>query len=126
LVQRYDVVLEQFRPGVMERLGLGYEALREANPRLIYCSLTGYGQSGPYRDRAGHDINYLALSGIAAHSGRAESGPPPLGVQLADVGGGSLMAVIGLLAALVHRQETGEGQHIDVSMFDSVVYWNAL
>lgn len=126
LVQRYDVVLEQFRPGVMERLGLGYEALREANPRLIYCSLTGYGQSGPYRDRAGHDINYLALSGIAAYSGRAESGPPPLGAQLADIGGGSLMAVIALLTALVKRQETGEGQYIDVSMFDSMVYWNAL
>ncbi|MCA9989917.1 MAG: CoA transferase, partial [Anaerolineales bacterium] len=78
LVQTYDILLEQFRPGVMARLGLGYEALRDANPRLIYVALTGYGQSGPYRDRAGHDINYLALSGIADHTGRVESGPIPL------------------------------------------------
>lgn len=87
LVADYDIVLEQFRPGVMERLGLGYEALKAINPKLIYVSITGYGQTGPYKDRAGHDINYLALAGIASYTGRQDSGPLPLGVQLADVGG---------------------------------------
>lgn len=119
----YDIVLEQFRPGVMERLGLGYEALRAVNPRLIYCALTGYGQSGPARDRAGHDLNYLALSGILSHSGRARSGPPPLGVQLADVGGGSFGAVMGLLTAVIHRHHTDEGQLVDISMLDMALAW---
>ena len=126
LVQRYDVVLEQFRPGVMDRLGVGYDALSAANPRLIYCAITAYGQDGPYRDRAGHDINVLALSGIASHGGRAESGPPPLGVQIADVGGGSFGAIMGILAAVIHRQQTGEGQFVDASMFDGALAWNAL
>ena len=126
LVQTYDILLEQFRPGVMARLGLGYEALRDANPRLIYVALTGYGQSGPYRNRAGHDINYLALSGIADHTGRVESGPIPLGVQVADVGAGALPAVIGLLAAVIQRQSSGHGQMVDVSMLDGAIGWNAL
>ena len=126
LVQRYDVVLEQFRPGVMERLGVGYDDLSAANPGLIYCAITAYGQDGPYRDRAGHDINILALSGIASHSGRADSGPPPLGVQVADVGGGSYGAIMGILAAIIHRQQTGEGQFVDASMFDGALAWNAL
>lgn len=126
LVRRYDVVLEQFRPGVMDRLGVGYDALSAANPRLIYCAITAYGQDGPYRDRAGHDINILALSGIASHSGRVEGGPPPLGVQVADVGGGSFGAVMGILAAVIHRQQTGEGQFVDASMFDGALSWNAL
>ena len=126
LVDTYDIVVEQFRPGVMERLGVGYEALRSANPRLIYCSITGYGQSGPYRDRAGHDINYLALSGAATTTGRSGSGPLPLGLQVADVGGGSYNAVLGLLAAVIHRSATGIGQQIDVSMFDGAVGWNSI
>lgn len=126
LVKRYDVVLEQFRPGVMERLGVGYDDLCAANPRLIYCAITAYGQDGPYRERAGHDINILALSGIASHSGRAEGGPPPLGVQIADVGGGSFGAIMGILAAVIHRQQTGEGQFVDASMFDGALAWNAL
>ena len=126
LVQRYDVVLEQFRPGVMERLGVGYDALSTANPRLIYCAITAYGQDGPYRRRAGHDINILALSGIASHSGRADGGPPPLGVQIADVGAGSFGAITGILAAVIHRQQTGEGQFVDASMFDGALAWNAL
>lgn len=126
LVQRYDIVLEQFRPGVMDRLGVGYAALREANPRLIYVALTGYGQTGPYRDRAGHDINYLALAGVSSHLGRREGGPVPLGVQVADVGAGSLLAVMGLLSAEIHRRVTGEGQFVDVSMFDGAVAWNTL
>jgi crotonobetainyl-CoA:carnitine CoA-transferase CaiB-like acyl-CoA transferase len=118
LVQEYDIVLEQFRPGVMDKLGVGYEALKAINPRLIYVSITGYGQTGPLRDRAGHDINYLAMAGIASYTGRRESGPLPLGVQLADIGGGSLHGVMGLLAAVIHRQQTGEGQQVDVSMTD--------
>ncbi len=125
LVMTYDIVLEQFRPGAMDRLGVGYEALSAANPRLIYCALTGYGQTGPYRDRAGHDINYLALSGVASHTGRRDGGPLPLGVQVADVGSGSYNALVGILAAEVHRKETGEGQFVDVSMFDGALYWNA-
>jgi crotonobetainyl-CoA:carnitine CoA-transferase CaiB-like acyl-CoA transferase len=118
LVAEYDIVLEQFRPGVMDKLGVGYEALKAINPRLIYVSITGYGQSGPYKDRAGHDINYLALAGIASYTGRRDRGPLPLGVQLADIAGGSLHGVIGLLAAVIQRQVTGEGQQVDVSMTD--------
>jgi alpha-methylacyl-CoA racemase len=126
LVKDYDIVLEQFRPGVMERLGLGYEALKAINPKLIYVSITGYGQTGPYKDRAGHDINYLALAGVASYTGRQDSGPLPLGVQLADVGGGSLHAVIGLLAAVIARQQSGVGQYLDVSMTDCAFSLNAM
>jgi crotonobetainyl-CoA:carnitine CoA-transferase CaiB-like acyl-CoA transferase len=126
LVKDYDIVLEQFRPGVMERLGLGYAALKAINPRLIYVSITGYGQTGPYKDRAGHDINYLALAGIASHTGRQDSGPLPLGVQLADVAGGSLHAVVGLLAAVIARQHSCAGQHLDVSMTDCSFSLNAM
>ena len=126
LVKEYDIVLEQFRPGVMERLGLGYEALKAINPALIYVSITGYGQTGPYKDRAGHDINYLALAGVASYTGREDSGPLPLGVQLADVGGGSLHAVVGLLAAVIARQHSGVGQYLDVSMTDCSFSLNAM
>ncbi|EFQ62499.1 alpha-methylacyl-CoA racemase [Pseudomonas fluorescens WH6] len=126
LVTDYDIVLEQFRPGVMERLGLGYEALKAINPGLIYVSITGYGQTGPYKDRAGHDINYLALAGLASYTGRRDSGPLPLGVQLADVGGGSLHAVVGLLAAVIARQQSGVGQYLDVSMTDCSFSLNAM
>ncbi|MBO0494954.1 CaiB/BaiF CoA-transferase family protein [Pseudomonas sp. Marseille-Q1929] len=126
LVKEHDIVLEQFRPGVMERLGLGYEALKAINPRLIYVSITGYGQTGPYKDRAGHDINYLALAGVASYTGRQDSGPLPLGVQLADVAGGSLHAVVGLLAAVIARQQSGVGQYLDVSMTDCSFSLNAM
>ncbi|MFL6608121.1 MAG: CaiB/BaiF CoA transferase family protein [Pseudomonas sp.] len=126
LLADHDILLEQFRPGVMERLGLGYEALKAINPRLIYVSITGYGQTGPYKDRAGHDINYLALAGLASHTGRADSGPLPLGIQAADIAGGSLHGVIGLLAAVIARQQSGQGQHLDVSMTDCVFSLNAL
>ncbi|CRL51121.1 MULTISPECIES: CaiB/BaiF CoA-transferase family protein [unclassified Pseudomonas] len=126
LLTDYDIVLEQFRPGVMERLGLGYEALKAINPKLIYVSITGYGQTGPYKDRAGHDINYLALAGLASYTGRADSGPLPLGMQVADVAGGSLHGVIGLLAAVIARQQTGQGQHLDVSMTDCAFSLNAM
>lgn len=125
IVESHDIVVEQFRPGVMDRLGVGYQSLAKHNPRLIYCSLTGYGQTGPLRDRAGHDNNYLALAGVMSHSGARETGPVPLGVQIADVGGGSFGVIIGLLAAVIHRERTGEGQYLDVSMFDGAALWNA-
>ena len=126
LVRDYDIVIEQFRPGVMARLGIGYEVLKAENPNLIYCAITGYGQTGPYRDRAGHDINYLALSGVASHCGRQDSGPPPLGIQVADVAGGSHHAVMGVLAAVIKRQQTGEGSFVDISMTDAAFAMNAM
>lgn len=126
LLQDHDILLEQFRPGVMERLGLGYEALKAINPRLIYVSITGYGQTGPYKDRAGHDINYLALTGLASQTGRRDQGPLPLGIQAADIAGGSLHGVIGLLAAVIARQHSGQGQHLDISMTDCVFSLNAM
>jgi crotonobetainyl-CoA:carnitine CoA-transferase CaiB-like acyl-CoA transferase len=110
----------------MDRLGLGYEALKAINPKLIYVSITGYGQTGPYKDRAGHDINYLALAGLSSYTGRADSGPLPLGMQVADIAGGSLHGVIGLLAAVIARQQTGQGQHLDVSMTDCAFSLNAM
>jgi alpha-methylacyl-CoA racemase len=116
----YDVVIEQFRPGVMERLGLSYELLSRNNPGLIYCSISGYGQKGPLSGRAGHDINYLSMSGVMSYSGSKDKGPCLMGIQVADVGSGSNNAVIGILAAIIHRMRTGEGQHIDVSMTDGM------
>lgn len=126
LVQEYDIVVEQFRPGVMDRLGVGYEALKAANPRVIYCSITGYGQDGPYRDRAGHDMNYLSIAGITGYNGRKAGGPAPINVQVADVAGGSFHAVMGILAAVVHRTQSGEGQYIDISMTDAAFSMHAL
>lgn len=117
LIQTHDIIIEQFRPGVMQKFGLDYASLANINPALIYCSLTGYGQTGPYKNRAGHDINYLALSSISSYSGRNHE-PPPLGIQVADISG-SHHAVIGILAAVVHRQQTGIGQAIDISMLDT-------
>jgi alpha-methylacyl-CoA racemase len=126
LVMSYDIIIEQFRPGVMARLGLSYEVLKEVNPYLIYCSITGYGQTGPLKDRAGHDNNYLALSGMMSQTGRKESGPAALGIQIADIGGGSFGAITGILAAVIQRQLTGQGQAIDISMFDMSVAWNSV
>lgn len=126
LLDKYDIVLEQFRPGVMQRLGLGYEQLREINPRVIYCSITGYGQTGPLKDRAGHDINYLALSGVADYSRRQGEKPVPQGVQIADIAGGSHHAVMGILAAVIEREHTGLGQHVDISMTDCAFSLNAM
>ena len=126
LIMDYDIVIEQFRPGVMQRLGLGYEDLRRVNPRLIYCSLTGYGQTGPLRDAAGHDINYMSRSGIISHAGRAGSGPSLMNFQIADIAVGSLNSVIGILAAVISRQATGKGQFVDVAMLDGCVPFNSL
>ena len=103
LVKDFDVVIEQFRPGVMAKLGLDFSALSKANPKLIYCSITGYGQTGPMANKAGHDINYLALSGLASYSGDQQSGPKLSGTQIADIAGGAHHAVMGILAALVKR-----------------------
>lgn len=126
LVETYDIVLEGFRPGVMARLGVGYPQLRQANPALIFCSISGYGQSGPLRQRAGHDLNYSALSGVAAISGRRAGGPLPLPIQLADLCAGAQNAVIAILAAVIERDRHGEGQHLDVAMFDGMLALNAL
>ena len=126
LIMDYDILIEQFRPGVMQRLGIGYEELREVNPRLIYCSLTGYGQTGPLADAAGHDINYMSRSGIISHAGHAESGPSLMNFQIADIASGSLNSVIGILAAVCCRQRTGRGQMIDVSMMDGCIPFNSL
>jgi crotonobetainyl-CoA:carnitine CoA-transferase CaiB-like acyl-CoA transferase len=125
LVERADVVVEGFRPGVMDRLGLGYEALKERNPRLIMCSISGFGQSGPLRETAGHDLNYLALAGALQLFGTPETGPIVPGLSIADIGGGSLMAIYAILAALFARERTGEGQYLDVSMTDGLFTWLA-
>ena len=118
LVEKADALVEGFRPGVMDRLGAGYETLKALNPRLIYCAITGYGQDGPYRLKAGHDANYLSVAGLLGVNG-PKGGPPALsGVQLADLAGGSLHAVMGVLLALQTRARTGEGQFVDVSMTD--------
>lgn len=126
LVAEYDIIVEQFRPNVMARLGLDYETLSKINPRLIYCSITGYGQTGSHKDRAGHDINYISLSGIAGHSGRVNGLPPAMGIQIADVAGGSLHGVIGILAAVIERHTSGLGQHIDISMTDCAFSLNTM
>ncbi len=126
LLPRFDVLLEQFRPGVTDRLGIGYPEVRAAHPRIIYCSLTGYGQDGPYRDRAGHDDNYLAIAGVLGLTGPRKGAPVLPGVQIADLGGGALMAAVGILAALHHRERHGEGQYIDVAMMDGALSWMAV
>ncbi|MGQ9532366.1 MAG: CaiB/BaiF CoA transferase family protein [Desulfotomaculales bacterium] len=120
LARDVDVLVEGFRPGVMARLGLGYEDLRPLNPRLVYCSLSGYGQHGPYRNRPGHDVNYLAVGGLLGLLAGPGEKPVVPGLPLADLAGG-LMAVVGILAALVARARTGAGQYLDVSMLDAVV-----
>jgi crotonobetainyl-CoA:carnitine CoA-transferase CaiB-like acyl-CoA transferase len=125
LARTADVVLEGFRPGVMARLGLGYENLRPLNPRLVYCALSGYGDHGPRAQRAGHDINYLALSGILSYSGR-EGRPTLPGVQIADLGGGALLAAFGIVLALLARERQGEGQYLDLAMLDGTFLWNCL
>lgn len=126
LIKDYDIVVEQFRPGVMDKLGVGYEQLRAINPRLIYCSITGYGQDGPYRNRAGHDMNYLSIAGMTGYNGRRDSGPAPMAFQVADVAGGSCHAVMAILAAVIERQYSGEGQYIDISMTDAAFSLHAL
>lgn len=126
LVKTYDIIMEQNRPGVMDRLGLGYETLSEINPRLIYCSLTGYGQTGPLSMRAGHDINYISRSGNMAHAGRKNSGPVLTNIQIADLAVGAMNSVIAILAAVQYRNQTGLGQHLDISMLDGMIPFNSM
>jgi crotonobetainyl-CoA:carnitine CoA-transferase CaiB-like acyl-CoA transferase len=121
LAKRADVVVEGFRPGVMDRLAIGYGTLKEINPRLVYCAITGYGQDGPYRGKAGHDINYISIAGLLGVNGMKDGPPTIPGVQIADLAGGSMHAVIGILLALQARERTGEGQMVDVSMMDGTL-----
>jgi len=121
LAKEADVVLEGFRAGVVDRLGIGYEAVRRINDRIIYCAVTGYGQTGPLRDRAGHDVNYLALAGVLDQIGEKDRSPVIPGVQLADIAGGGMYGAIGILLALLARERTGKGQYIDISMTDGMV-----
>jgi alpha-methylacyl-CoA racemase len=138
LVREYDVVLESFRPGVLDRLGVGYERMREENPGIVYCAISGYGQTGPKREAAGHDMNYLGLVGLLGLTGERGGEPVQAAGQIADLGGGALMAAFGILAALherdgrpVHdgrlgREGSGEGQIVDVSMADGALSWLAM
>lgn len=116
LVKHYDVLVESFRPGVMDKLGVGWESLSKEHPKLIYCSISGYGATGPDRLKAGHDLNYIARSGVLAYGGVKQGAPAMPGVQIADIGGGSLFALVGILAALHERQRTGVGRFVDISM----------
>ena len=126
LVEGADVVLDSFRPGVLDRLGVGYERMSAVNPRIVYCALTGYGLDGPLRDRSGHDMNYLGLVGLLGLTGEEDGPPVQAAGQIADVGGGGLMAAFGILAALRERDRSGEGQLVDVSMADGALSWLAM
>jgi alpha-methylacyl-CoA racemase len=126
LARGADVLLESFRPGVLDRLGVGYETLRGVNPRLIYCAITGYGQDGPNRDRSGHDMNYLGLNGLLGLTGEADGPPVQAAGQIADLGGGALTAALGVMVALHERERSGQGQLVDASMFDGSLSWLAL
>jgi len=138
LVGEYDVVLESFRPGVLDRLGVGYERMREQNPGIVYCAISGYGQDGPKRDASGHDMNYLGLIGLLGLTGAHMGEPVQAAGQVADLGGGALMAAFGIMAALHERDGaperpgrpavpgSGEGQLVDVSMSDGALSWLAM
>ena len=123
LAQSADVVLESFRPGVLDRLGCGYETLRSRNPGIVYCAITGYGQTGPHTARAGHDTDYLALNGLLGLTGEPGGRPIQSAGQIADLGGGAMMAAFGVMAALRDRDRSGEGQLVDVSMTDGSLAW---
>jgi crotonobetainyl-CoA:carnitine CoA-transferase CaiB-like acyl-CoA transferase len=126
LAKDADVLVESFRPGVLDRLGVGYDELAKANPALVYCPITGYGQDGPNRDRAGHDQNYLGLNGILGLTGERDGPPVQAAGQIADLGGGGLMAAVGILAALNEARRSGTGQVVDVSMTDGSLSWLAM
>jgi crotonobetainyl-CoA:carnitine CoA-transferase CaiB-like acyl-CoA transferase len=122
LARDADVLIESFRPGAVDKWGIGYQTVKSINPRVVYCSLSGYGQSGPYKDRAGHDLNYIALNGLLAANGTAGGAPIPPAVQIADLSGG-MLAAISILAALIGRGKTGAGTFLDVSLFDGALSW---
>ena len=121
MTARADVVVESFRPGVMDKLGVGYTALAATNPKLVMCSISGYGQTGPYTHRAGHDLNYIALAGVLAMGGPAGGAPQMPGVQIADLAGGALWSATAILGALVGRERTGKGAHLDISMTEGAL-----
>jgi alpha-methylacyl-CoA racemase len=126
LARDYDVLLESFRPGVLDKLGVGHERLKQENPGLVYCAVSGYGQDGPNTARSGHDLNYLGLNGVLALSGDPDGPPVQSGGQIADLGGGGMMAAFGIMAALRERERSGEGQFVDVSMTDGSLSWMAM
>jgi len=126
LVKSADVVLEGFRPGVMNKLKIGFKYLEKVNPRIIVCSISGYGQDGPYVNRAGHDVNYLSIAGVMGFTGTKEGKPVIPGVQIADIGGGGMLAAYCILAAIISREKTGKGQYIDISMMDGAMAWLSL
>lgn len=126
LAREHDVLIESFRPGVLDRLGVGYEVLSAEDPGLVYCAITGYGQDGPNRERSGHDMNYLGLNGLLGLTGEADGPPVQSAGQIADLGGGALMAAFGVMAALHERRRSGEGQLVDISMTDGSMAWLAM
>jgi crotonobetainyl-CoA:carnitine CoA-transferase CaiB-like acyl-CoA transferase len=121
LAEKADIVLEGFRPGVVDRLGVDYESVRKINPRIVYCSISGFGQTGPYRNRVGHDVNYLSIGGVLDLIGEPDRPPAIPGIQLADIAGGGMNAAIGILLALFAREKSGQGQYVDISMTDGMV-----
>jgi len=121
LIEKADVMLEGFRPGVVDRLGVDYESMRKVNPKIIYCSITGYGQNGPLRNRVGHDVNYLSYAGVLNLIGEPDRPPSIPGMPIADIAAGGMNAAIGILLALFAREKTGTGQYIDISMTDGMV-----
>jgi crotonobetainyl-CoA:carnitine CoA-transferase CaiB-like acyl-CoA transferase len=125
LAAQSDVAIEGFRPGVAERLGIGYEALKRHNGRLVYCSISGYGQTGPWRERPGHDVNYVAAAGGLAFPGQWLKAPARSSLAIADMGGGAF-AAIAILAALNERERSGRGARLDLSLFESAFFWAAM
>jgi crotonobetainyl-CoA:carnitine CoA-transferase CaiB-like acyl-CoA transferase len=121
LARDADIILEGFRPGVTERLGISYEVIKGINPRIIYCSISSYGQDGPYREKIGHDINSLAVAGALDLTGKPKEGPTIPGILVGDVGAGGMVATISILIALLWREKTGKGQYIDVSLLDGLI-----
>ncbi|REJ34403.1 MAG: formyl-CoA transferase [Bacillota bacterium] len=122
LARQADVVLENFRPGTADKIGVGYEQLRQINPRIVYCSISGFGQDGPYRDKPGYDAIAQAMGGIMGVTGTEDAPPVRAGVAIADIGAG-MWAAYAILAALLHREKTGEGQYIDVSLLEGQIAW---
>jgi len=121
MVEKADVIVESFRPGVMAKLGLDYATLAARNPGIVVCSISGYGQTGPYTHRAGHDLDYIALAGVLAMTGPAQASPQLPGVQIADLAGGALWSATAILGALVGRYRTGKGAHLDISMTEGAL-----
>lgn len=126
LVEEADVVLESFRPGVLDRLGVGYDRLKEVNPGIVYCAITGYGLTGPFVQRSGHDMNYLGRIGLLGLTGEKDGAPTSAAGQIADIGGGALMAAFGIMTALRERDSSGKGQLVDISMADGALSWLAM